>query len=289
MRLVPSVCLGLLVAVVAACDSDPLEPDALVVQAYFQPNKPLPTVSLSRSVPLNEDGIGRPARGAEIRVTVDGMEVEYGESPEAGVYSAVSTGLVAAGATFELVASHGGDVATAKGTVPPPLTVDSLRVSAPNQPIRAVLLDSLSLPLDSLALSSTGFIYPVDVTLWWTAPPEGAQGSGDYWVETSVTPLESFSSRLIDFFLPSSSVLQEPPHGQGPLSWTGIYAVPVESATTPLPPHVLRVAAVRGELDYARFALSRNDPDRREPVSNVTGGIGIVAGIALDSIRVYVE
>ncbi len=166
------------------------------------------------------------------------------------------------------------------------MTLDSLRVSAPREPIRAVLLDSLSLSLDTLSISSTGFIYPVDVTLWWKTPPETG---GDFWVETSVTPLESFSSRLIDFFLPSSSVLQEPSASNGPLSWTGIYAVPVESATTPLPRHLLRVAAVRGELDYARFALSRTDPDRREPVSNVSGGIGIVAGIALDSIRVYVE
>ena len=286
MKLLSGVCLGLLLMTSAACDSVSTEPEVLVVQAYFQPNRPFPAVTLSRAVPLNEDGIGRPVRGAEIEITVNGAEVDYAESPEAGVYTALSTGLVPPGASFEFTARHGGDVATAKGFVPPPMALDSLRVSAPDQPIRAVLLDSLSLSGENPSLSSTGFLYPVDVTMWWRRPPETG---GGYWVETSVMPLETFSSRLIDFFLPSSSVLQEPPSGSAPLSWTGIYAVPVESATSPLPRHVLRVAAVRAELDYARFALSRNDPNRREPISNVTGGIGIVAGIALDSIRVYVE
>lgn len=286
MRRILGIGLTLALTALAACDTAPTAVDALVVQAYFQPNKPFPAVTLSRAVPLTQDGIGEPAREAELQVSIDGEAVEYEESEVPGVYTALSEGLVAPGARFEFVARHAGDVATASGTVPPPMTLDSLNVSAPRTPIRAVLLDSLSLSLDSLSISSTGFIYPVDVTLWWEAPP--ATG-GDYWVETSVTPLESFSSRLIDFFLPSSSVLEEPRDGRGPLSWTGVYAVPVESATTPLPDHVLRVAAVRSELDYARFALSRTDPDRREPVSNVTGGIGIVAGVALDSIRVRVK
>lgn len=286
MRLLRCPLLILVLAASSACDSAPSAPDTLVVQAYFQPNMPYPAVTLSRAVPLDQDGIGRPVRDAELQITIDGAEIPYAESADPGVYTAQSEGLVAPGARFEFVARHGGDVASARGTVPPPMTLDSLRVVAADLPIRAVLLDSLSLPLDSLSISSTGFIYPVDVTLWWKTP---AESGGDFWVETSVTPLESFSSRLIDFFLPSSSVLQEPRNGPGPLSWTGIYAVPVESATSPLPPHTLRVAAVRGELDYARFALSRTDPDRREPVSNVTGGIGVVAGIALDSIRVSVQ
>ena len=64
-------------------------------------------------------------------------------------------------------------------------------------------------------------------------------------------------------------------------SWTGVYAVPVDSSTDSVPDHSLSVQLLRGTRDYALFAASRNNPERREPISNVDGAIGIVTGISM--------
>lgn len=275
----------ILLLITASCDIVEPQSDALVIEAYVQPNQPLPSISVSRALPLDAPGARAPVDGAAIEFRLDGVDQIYRAATESGLYEPVSPLLALPGQRFSLSVRHGPDVASGSGLVPPVLTLDSVRVGTPDAPTRAVLLDSLALPLDTLSVSRTGFIYPIDVTVWWKAPG----GAGDFWVETSVTPVESFSSRLIDFFLPSTSVLEEPAASPGQVSWTGVYAVPVSAATSPLPPHRIRAGVVRGELDYARFALSRNDPDRREPISNVTGGIGIIAGIALDSVSVFVR
>ncbi|NNE70529.1 MAG: DUF4249 family protein [Rhodothermales bacterium] len=267
------------------CDTVEPEPDVLVVEAFVQPNQPLPTIRASRAVPLDQPYQATPATGAEIVFFLDGRRQAYEPAATPGSYQSVTGMLALPGQSFSLTVRHQGDVATGEGTVPPLLTVDSVHVGVPAAPIRAVLLDSLALPLDTLAVSQTGFIYPIDVTIWWNAPGTTA----DFWVETSVVPVESFSSRLIDFFLPSTSVLEEPPASLGQRSWTGVYAVPVSGAEDPMPAHRIRAAVVRGSLDYARYALSRNDPERREPISNVNGGIGIITGIALDSLSVHVQ
>lgn len=275
----------ILLLIAVSCDIAEPQSDALVIEAYVQPNKPLPSISVSRTVPLDASGDRAPVRGATVEFQLDGVEQVYRAATQSGIYEPVAFTLALPGQRFSLSVRHGPDVASGSGVIPPVLSLDSVRVGIPEAPTPAVLLDSLALPLDTLSVSQTGFIYPIDVTVWWKAPG----GAGDFWVETSVTPVESFSSRLIDFFLPSTSVLEEPPASQGQRSWTGVYAVPVQAATSPLPPHRIRTGVVRGELDYARFALSRNDPDRREPISNVTGGIGIIAGIALDSLSVFVQ
>ncbi|MFT5142698.1 MAG: hypothetical protein ACI80V_000507 [Rhodothermales bacterium] len=278
----------LLIVGLSACDSARTDPEALVLEAYFQPDKPLPPVLLSRATSLDSSP-RRPLSGAEIGIDINGQHMPYSESAEPGRYLPTSSITLVTGDAFRLSVTDGRDVAWAEGVVPPRIHLDSIRVSAPGTPIAAVLLDSLSLAFDSLAFglpSRLGFIYPVNVTMWWQAPPGP---SVETWVETSLQPVETFSSGLVDFFLLPFSVLEETAAPGIQLSWSGVYAVPVDAAEDEMPPHFLRAAAVRGSLDYARFALSRSDPDRREPVGNVVGGIGIVTGIALDSVRVYVE
>ena len=51
----------------------------------------------------------------------------------------------------------------------------------------------------------------------------------------------------------------------------------------------MKVSLLRSGPDYARFASSRDAPERREPVSNVRGALGIVAGISVDSLLLNVH
>ena len=95
-----------------------------------------------------------------------------------------------------------------------------------------------------------------------------------------------------DFFLRPEQIFRErntPRDALGRRSWTGVYAVPVETRQTPLPPHPLRVAIIRSGQDYARFISGRDDPERREPPSNLDGAVGIFAGLSVESLRVQVE
>ena len=63
----------------------------------------------------------------------------------------------------------------------------------------------------------------------------------------------------------------------------------IEALADPLPPHALDVVVLRSGTDYAEYALSRTDPDRREPVSNVADGLGIAVGIAIDGRTIQVR
>jgi hypothetical protein len=56
-----------------------------------------------------------------------------------------------------------------------------------------------------------------------------------------------------------------------------------------LPPHTLTTALVRGDTAFASFAQTRTDPDRREPLSNVRGALGVALGVAVDSIARTIE
>jgi hypothetical protein len=97
---------------------------------------------------------------------------------------------------------------------------------------------------------------------------------------------------LDDFFFKPEQIFREQEAAKRPglrRAWTGVYAVPVAAEDAPLPPHTLRVALIRSGQDYARYASSRDDPQRRDPTSNVAGGVGILAGISVDSLRIQVE
>jgi hypothetical protein len=174
----------------------------------------------------------------------------------------------------------------AHGTIPPAITLDSLQVNIPDEPVQAVFADTLG-----ITGTEEGYIYPVEVTLWWTALPGGTDPDSPYWIQTLLRPVSSFSSAVVDFFLLPEEILLEdglPLDDARRRHWTGVYAVPVERATDPIPDHTLTAALLRSEADYARFAISRNAPNRREPLSNVSGAVGIVAGISVDSMRVQI-
>ena len=110
-------------------------------------------------------------------------------------------------------------------------------------------------------------------------------------MRTQLRPPASFPSAVVDFLLATGAVERERdvPGDGAARRWRGVYAVPVEAPGDPLPPHALEVAVLRSGEDYARYARSRTDPDRRDPDGNVEGGLGIAAGIALDRRTLAVE
>jgi hypothetical protein len=203
--------------------------------------------------------------------------------------------LVLPRSVFQFNVRVDGDKASASGTIPPRITLRDVSVTIPDEAIEAVLLDTLDIGIDSLDLSldaRQGFIYPVQVSLEWDAPASDTEGESPFWIETRLEPRTRFSSSIIDFFLLPKQVLPENAVDRtsaGSLSWSGVYAVPVEQATTPLPEHGLQVFLLRGDQFFANFETSRDNPERREPESNVVGGIGFVGGISLDSLSLTVH
>lgn len=270
----------------AACDTvTPEQPGTLVVEAFLRAGAPLDTVTLRQTTRLEADGAA-PAEGATVRLRLGGRTVRYQPSGVPGRYVPEEPVTADPRTPFALAAVWQDQRATAEGRLPPPIRLDTAVVRASDAPVETVLLDSLD--LDSLGVpAGQGYIYPVEVDLEWTTdfPEVGADSS--YWVHARLLPSSPpFSSTVIDFFLQPEEVFRERTAERagagGRRRWSGVYAVPVDSATAPLPAHRLRVGLVRSDSSYARFIQSRDAPDRREPISNVEGALGIAAGISLD-------
>lgn len=277
----------------ARCDLvEPGDEQQLVVEAFFVSGEPLAPLTLRATRSL-DDTTATPATGAEITLQLDEQPVDYhpmGDSP--GQYAPDTAMVVPADAEFALTAQWQGQTATVSGTVPRPLTIEDVQVDVPREPVEAILVDSLR--RDSLDIpAEQGYIYPIEVTVSWSADFPGIEPDSTYWIRTQLKPYEfsSASSTVVDYFLQPEEVFREStaPRSDGRRHWTGVYAVPVDEDDDPLPEHQLRVSLVRSGAEYAAFATSRDDPERREPISNVQGGIGIAAAIALDSTRVAVE
>jgi hypothetical protein len=173
--------------------------------------------------------------------------------------------------------------------VPPLIALDTVCVDVPATPVQAVQVDSLR--RDSLDIpADLGYIYPMDVTVRWNAalPSSGADTTS--WVRVQLRPdASAFPSEVVSFFLEPAEVQREDafPLRREAREWQGVYAVPVDSSDPDLlPTHSLTTALVRGDTAFATFARSRTDPDRREPISNVQGGLGIATAVAADTLRI---
>lgn len=265
----------------AACDVVEPPAERLVVEAFVETGEGLPEVIVRRSASLDDPVAAPPVADAGVVLEIAGETVGYapvGGRP--GRYRPTTERVAEPGERFYLEVTWQGRRATASSALPAPIALDSIRIVPAEAPVAAVFADSLGLELEE------GFLYPVDVTLFWTAPPEDTA-----WVRTQLRPPASFPSAVVDFLLATGTVERERdfPGDAAVRRWSGVYAVPVEAASAPLPPHDLEVALLRSGEDYARYALSRTDPDRRDPDGNVEGGLGIAAGIALDRAAVHVE
>lgn len=279
----------------AGCDSAlPADPEpTLVVEGFIDAGQPAPPLRLARTLPLQSpyDPASAAIRDAAVALTIGSNVIPYvAVADDPGLFRPAENGDVIAnsGTHFVLNVTWNGGQASAEGTVPPPIRLLSADVVVPDQPVSAVLLDSLLLA-DSLAVGAyEGFIYPVEVTLRWDAADDPQER---YWVRAQLRPYSDFPSTVVDLFLQSEAVFPEadaPTEQADVRSWTGVYAVGVEAEDDPVPDHSLRIAIIRSDRDYARFASSRDTPDRREPISNLTGAIGIFTAISVDSTRVQV-
>jgi hypothetical protein len=292
------VLLAALLVGAAGCDTvEPAKAPRLVVEGFLDAGEPLPTVTLrhsralQRPYPRNDSAVA--ATGATMTLTVDGERVPYESVPGRPSRYAPSAHnreqqRVPPRSSFRLRAEWRGRTARADGRIPPTVAIDSSRVRVPPEPVEAVLLDSLR--LDTLNTDARqGYIYPVEVTLWWKA----ASGTDStLWVRPHLRPSASFSEDAVDFFLRSEDIRRERTvtlTANGYRRWTGVYAVPVEDRTASFPAHRLRVAVLRSYGSYARLAATRESPRTREPVSNVEGALGVAAGISVDSAYVSVR
>jgi len=266
----------------------------LVVEAFLETGRPLPTVTLRTIQPRGApvDSTEDAATGANVILSLDGTSYAYRAVPGApGQYAAPDDSLrIPTNVPFALTVAWNDERAQARGWTPPPIAIETVCLQIPDDPVQAVLVDSVR--RDSLDIpAEQGYIYPIDVTVTWPvdrgAPGPDPVDDSTYWVRGQLRPSAQFSSRVVDFFLQPAEVREEARFRRqdGRHHWTGVYAVPVDSADAPLPEHRLTTTLVRGDDAFADFAASRTDPGRREPTSNVEGGLGIATAVALDSLR----
>lgn len=317
MNRLPTVLLvflstALVLAAGTACELvEPDEEPHVVVEAFLEAERPLPALRLSKTGALDQPyGRSQQAlRDADVRLHLDEETVAYApDEARRGFYRPEGVeAQVLPGTHFELSARWNSREVRAAGRIPAPVSIDSIHVEPAEAPARAIFLDSLFLDpivFDSLRADGStpgtpeeGYAYPVEVTLWWTAPDDSY---GDYWVRSRLEPDLPEGSALDDFFLRPEQIQPEEHtacnevngqacENEGLRAWTGVYGISVSGQEAPFPAHRLRISLIRSGEDYARFASTRRDPARREPVSNVRGGLGIAAGIALDSLSVEVE
>jgi hypothetical protein len=280
-----------LVLVLGRCDlTESVEQRSLVVEAFVETGGPLPPITLRQTRPLDEPGAqpARAATGAVVDLTLNGRTVSYEEHAQRdGQYVSAEDVEVPARTPWQLTARWEGDVARARGTTPHPITLGEICVEVAEAPVRAVVVDSLR--RDSLDVpADQGYLYSVDVSLRWST--EGLRAGEDttHWVRPRLRPdTTESSSRVVNFFLQPAEVRREDQFlaQNGRRRWTGVYAVPVEDSTSALPEHNLTAGLTRGDTAFAAFAGSREDPERREPISNVEGGLGIATAVAVDSLR----
>ncbi len=285
------VALGLCVGLVR-CDwgPEPADRQSLVVEAFVETGRPAPALLLRQTRPLGAAEAGDAATGAQVMLTVDGESVPYDEDPQQpGRYTPTATDTRVPGrVSWALEVQWNGERGRARGVTPPSIRAAEVCVAVPDEPVRAVRVDSLR--RDSLDIpAERGYIYLIDVTARWMSAETGPGGRPDttQWVRAQLRPDTSqFSSRLVDRFLQPAEVRREDRYRDvgGTRQWTGVYAVPVDSSTAPLPRHRLTTAVVRGDSAFGDFARSRTDPDLREPISNVEGALGIATAVAVDSL-----
>ena len=278
-----------------ACDSiEPVNDDFLVVEGYFDAEKPLPPVTLLQAQPLDASPEPVPVRDALFELILGDQTVTYiPSSSEPGKYEPLnaSTLPVAARARIAVDIQWNGQQMHAEDIVPPSIQLDSVSVKIPDTPVAAILVDTLRLDTPQVG-ARKGYIFPVDVQLWWKTDFQEIGVDSLYWVETRLRPQLDFSSKVLDVFLRTEEVQREriiQKDGQARRFWKGVYAVPAADSLAPIPDHTVQIQLVRGSEAYGLYASSRNAPERREPVSNIEGAIGIIAGVSLATITYEIK
>lgn len=291
---------GGLLLVLGRCDwtTEPAEEQSLVVEAFLETGRSLSPITLRQTRPLSApiDSLGDAATGAQVRLSVGEQVVPYeSSSARPGQYVPVDESVtVPPDTAWRLRVQWNETVAQARGVAPPPVDVAEVCVEVPDEPSRAVQVDSVR--RDSLDIpADQGYLYPIEVRVRWNASSSSSPSAppdSTYWVRTQLRPdATPFPSQVVEFFLEPAEIRREDQFARsdGESQWRGVYAVPVDSSDAPLPAHDLTTALVRGDTAFASFAQTRTDPDRREPISNVDGALGVALSVAVDSLTRVVE
>ena len=269
----------------AGCGTvEPQSDEHIVVEGFVVTDSDLPRLTIRKTAPLRSDlAPDRPEEEAAVWLHINGDELPY-EHISGGQYRPLISRQVHQNDVLELVIDRDETQARSQTTAPPPIHIDSVAIRPAEEPIEAVLIDSLSLQPGT---GDTGFLYLVDVAVEWL---EGEVDDSSY-VRLQLRPESDFESLVIDLFLRSDEVSMEDQIERpvpGRRQWNGVYAVRVDGPDAPFPEHRLRISLIRSGSDYARFALSADAADRREPVGNIEGGLGIFTAISIDSMHVTV-
>lgn len=282
--------------VLLKCDwgPSPVEEQSLVVEAFLDTGEPLPSVTLRQTAPMGtpDDRLQDAASGGRVSLRLGGTEIPYRESTtQPGRYVPTQDTVVSPLMNWELTAHWKSESARAVGRTPMPITIEEVCVDVPPDPVEAIQVDSLR--RDSLDIpADQRHIYPIDVRVRWQARPLSQEPDSTIWVRAQLLPNASaFSSQIVEFFLEPADIQQETAYTrtEDVRQWTGVYAVPVNSGTAPLPRHNLTTSLTRGDTSFASFAQTRTDPDRREPISNVQGGLGVALAVSVDSLSAVVS
>lgn len=279
--------------ILTACDAvSPQSDPILVVEAFAETGETLPVVRLRQTLKMDGlyDAAAAAAEGALVRVILPEGSVSYEPvEGDRGLYRPTTSQTLDEGVPFAVEATWRSEHAVAAGSLPQRIRIVDVRATPAERPVQAVLLDSLQ--LDSLQTGArSGYVYPVEVSLWWDESNAGVRPDSLNWVRAQLKPFTALVPGVIELFFRSEQIMREDrvDLDGGRRKWTGVYLVPVDGEDDPLPEHSLKVALLRSDDDYARFASTRNAPDRREPVTNVEGGIGIVAGVSVDSLTLKI-
>ena len=295
-RFLPLILSFFTMVALLGCDSvEPTQDDLLVVEGFLNAGAPFPPIKLSTALALSDltQNQQQALEDVQVKMLVDDQLVRYGPSEEVGQYLPIDNLLdvVPANAEFKAEIQWQGQTATVEDMIPPPIVIEYVEIDVPQSPVTAILVDTLRFDSPEVG-ARQGYIYAIDVTMRWSPAVPIAEDS-TFWIETRLIPQSDFSSTVLDVFLLTEEVRLESAFASSSnapqMTWSGVYAIPVADSLAPPPEHNVTIQLIRSTQAYADFAASRHTPERREPVSNIDGAIGVLAGIALDSIEFEVK
>ncbi len=286
----------------AGCDAiQPENTSLLVVEAFVMSEQLLPEIILRQAAPLQDPYQLDPSTaviGAQVGLTLQDVLIPY-LVQRPGVYAPLDSMTAMPGESLTLNVQWEDQLITAQTRIPPLISLDSIEISVSDTPIPGLLLDSLFIDptqIDSLGIRALGtgaregLVHIVWATVYWE---DHTGNDGDnWWIRMQLLPTLTQDQRLSNYFL-SSEVLQ--PEEDVPFIdtnrrfWSGSYAIPVASQIDQLPEHGLRISIVRCTEAYADFVSQSSNPGEYEPPSNILGGRGIFAGLAVDTLTVNIK
>ncbi|MCY4172218.1 MAG: DUF4249 family protein [Bacteroidetes bacterium] len=284
------------------CDAfQPESPSLPVVEAFVMSGQSMPEITLKRTGSIAEryqSDESTALRDAQLQLTMSDRVIPYSvKSP--GKYVPVESVIAVPGADLELELQWNNQIILANDQIPGPISLDSVEISISDEPLESLVLESVFIDptlLDSLGIQALGtgarkeLVYIVEAKLYW-AEQSQTNNPDDWWIRTQLRPNLDQSRRLFNyFFSPETLQLEDnfPINGKGKRYWSGAYAVSIETKTDPFPGHRLRISLVRSSQTYADFVSGSSNPREREPPTNIRGGRGIFAALAVDTLLINV-